>query len=65
MGMLAGDPPSVMAVEPVMTGPLMTGPLESPELPELTEIMEGAVVIFLCSEAGDAGIDQLCQGRTH
>ena len=46
---------------PLMTGPLMAGPPESPELPELTDIMEGAVVIFLCSEAGDVGMDQLCR----
>ena len=51
-------------VEPVITGPLMTGPLitgpeESPELPELTEIIDGALVIFLCREAGDAGMVQV------
>ena len=43
---------------PVMTGPLITGPLESPELLELTESMEGALVMFLCSVAGEAGMDQ-------
>ena len=46
---------------PVMTGPLITGPLESPELLELTELtesMEGALVIFLCSVAGEAGMVQ-------
>lgn len=42
-----------------MMGPLMTGPLESPELPELTEIMEGAVEIFLWRVAGEAGIVQV------
>ena len=49
-----GDP--LCPVEPVMIGPLMTGPPESPELPELTEIMDGAVEIFLWRVAGEAGI---------
>lgn len=43
----------------LITGPLITGPPESPELPELTEIIDGALVIFLCSEAGEAGMVQL------
>ena len=43
---------------PLITGPLITGPLESPELLELTESMEGALVIFLCSVAGEAGMVQ-------
>jgi hypothetical protein len=49
-----GDPLCVEA--PVITGPLMTGPPESPELPEETEIMDGAVEIFLWRVAGEAGI---------
>ena len=59
-----GDPLRRVEVELVITGPLMTGPLitgppESPELPELTEIMDGALVIFLCREAGEAGMVQV------
>ena len=42
----------------VMTGPLMTGPLDSPELLELTESMEGALDILLRPMAGEAGILQ-------
>lgn len=61
MGILPTADPRVEPVitGPLITGPLITGPPESPELPELTEIMDGALVIFLCSEAGEAGMVQL------
>lgn len=66
-GWWVGIPTADPRVDPVITGPLITGPLitgppESPELPELTEIMDGALVIFLCSEAGEAGMVQLWEG---
>ena len=49
-----GDP--LCVEDPVIIGPLMTGPPESPELPDETEIMDGAVDIFLWRVAGEAGI---------
>lgn len=62
-GTLTADPSvEPVIIGPLITGPLITGPPESPELPELTEIMDGALVIFLCSEAGEAGMVQLWEG---